>query len=122
VIVALVAAIVLHDCPTYQGHDEVRADIRAAHDHEAIPLTHAAEDAMVEIAWRESRFDPTAQNPRSTAFGRWQFLDATWEHYGVQKTEDAQLQTIAAVRYVYEAWRHGSPEAALAHHDEKGWY
>lgn len=32
------------------------------------------------IIWCESRFSPTAQNPKSTAYGLCQFLDATWEY------------------------------------------
>lgn len=31
---------------------------------------------------RESGGNPTAQNPRSTASGLWQFLDSTWANYG----------------------------------------
>lgn len=31
---------------------------------------------------RESHGNPTAENPRSTASGLWQFLDSTWAGYG----------------------------------------
>lgn len=34
------------------------------------------------VMWRESRGDITAQNPISTASGKWQFLDSTWAGYG----------------------------------------
>ena len=34
------------------------------------------------VMWRESRGDITAQNPHSTASGKWQFLDSTWAGYG----------------------------------------
>ena len=30
------------------------------------------------IVWRESRFDPHAENPTSTASGLYQFIDSTW--------------------------------------------
>ena len=34
------------------------------------------------VMMRESRGDIHAQNPRSTASGKWQFLDSTWGGYG----------------------------------------
>lgn len=34
------------------------------------------------VMMRESRGDIHAQNPRSTASGKWQFLDSTWAGYG----------------------------------------
>lgn len=33
------------------------------------------------IGYCESRFDPEAQNPNSTAKGIYQFLDSTWANY-----------------------------------------
>jgi hypothetical protein len=47
-------------------------------------LNHAAQRAGAEpallaaMAWRESRLDPLASNPRSTARGLMQFTEATW--------------------------------------------
>ena len=35
----------------------------------------------LNIAWLESRFDPTARNGESTAKGIYQFLDGTWKNY-----------------------------------------
>jgi len=34
---------------------------------------------MRDIAWRESRYDPDAYNPRSRASGVFQFIPSTWE-------------------------------------------
>ena len=34
------------------------------------------------VMMRESRGDIRAENPRSTASGKWQFLDGTWGGYG----------------------------------------
>ena len=34
------------------------------------------------VMMRESRGDIRAENPRSTASGKWQFLDSTWAGYG----------------------------------------
>lgn len=38
--------------------------------------------AFACIRWRESRNDPNAQNPNSTASGLYQFLDSSWLAYG----------------------------------------
>src|SRR5262245_54500274 len=37
---------------------------------------------LEKIAWCESRGDLSARNPNSSAKGKYQFLDGTWEHYG----------------------------------------
>jgi hypothetical protein len=71
-------------------------------------------EAMVRLCWRESRYNPLLQNPRSTAFGLWQFLDSTWRPYGIEKTSDPLLQTIAAVRYIKA--RYKTPKRALEFH------
>ena len=71
-------------------------------------------EAMVRICWRESRYNPVDQNRYSTAFGLYQFLDSTWPDYGVEKTSDPLLQTVAAVRYIED--RYGTPTEALAFH------
>lgn len=34
------------------------------------------------VMWRESGGNPLAENPISTASGKWQFLDTTWNGYG----------------------------------------
>ncbi len=71
-------------------------------------------EAMARLCWRESRYNPLLQNPRSTAFGLWQFLDSTWRSYGIDKTSDPLLQTIAAVRYIKA--RYKTPKRALEFH------
>lgn len=39
------------------------------------------EETAVRIAWCESRFDPYAKNPNSTATGLYQFTIGTWINY-----------------------------------------
>jgi len=34
------------------------------------------------VLWRESRGNPTAQNRRSSASGKWQAIDSTWAGFG----------------------------------------
>lgn len=36
------------------------------------------------VAWCESRNNPLAKNPRSTASGRFQFLKGSWNYYGTK--------------------------------------
>jgi hypothetical protein len=55
-------------------------------------------ERAVRIARCESGFNPTAQNRSSTAYGVWQFLNATWKGTGIQKTSDPRLQIEAAYR------------------------
>ena len=83
-------------------------------------------DALVELINRESSFDPTADNPRSTAFGLFQFLSGTAKLYGQHHPDlDKQVPTVeeqvtAGFRYIVD--RYGTPSAALAFHDRLNWY
>lgn len=52
----------------------------------------------LRIAEIESRFDPRAQNRRSTAGGLFQFLDATWAEFGGGDKLDAGLNARNGVR------------------------
>lgn len=77
-------------------------------------------DAIQEILARESGGNRLAQNPTSTAYGRWQFLNGTWDDVGGSKTSNRRLQDIYGLRYL--AQRYGDPLQALAHHNASGWY
>lgn len=76
--------------------------------------------ALRELVNRESGWNPTAQNPTSTAFGLFQFLDSTWAGTGIRKTTDPVRQIIAGLRYIRK--RYGSPLAALSFHNRNNWY
>ena len=67
----------------------------------------SAFDYIIEM---ESNWDSTAQNPHSTAFGLGQFLDATWETVGFEKTDNPRKQILATVKYIDQ--RYGSPQEA----------
>jgi phage-related protein len=82
--------------------------------------TGAQWDALYAVIMRESGFNNNAQNPTSTAYGMFQFLDGTWGAYGASKTSDPSAQTAAGLNYI--ASRYGSPEGALAHEQTYGWY
>jgi len=65
-------------------------------------------------------WNPHAQNPGSSAYGLFQFLDGTWAQTGYAKTSDPGDQTRAGLAYI--AARYGAPSAAAAHHRANGWY
>jgi hypothetical protein len=75
---------------------------------------------MMEIAAKESTYNPTAQNGHSTAYGLFQFLNGTWGGTGVSKTSDPVQQSVAAVNYIKQ--RYGTAQNALAFWQRNGWY
>lgn len=77
-------------------------------------------DALNKLLTRESGFNPNAQNPTSTAYGLFQFLDSTWASVNARKTSNPQAQTLAGLRYI--AQRYGDPIAAWNHEMMAGWY
>lgn len=87
---------------------------------ERIDLPESCRLAMVRISWHESRWTPTAQNKRSSAYGLYQFKNQTWGSTGIRKTSDPLLQTRAALRYMLRRYR--TPSRASSFRDRKGWY
>lgn len=76
--------------------------------------------ALFQLVTRESGFRNTAQNPTSTAYGMFQFLDSTWASYGGTKTSNPVLQTKYGLDYI--ASRYKDPLGAWAHETAYGWY
>lgn len=79
-------------------------------------------DALYQLVMHESGFKNTAQNPTSTAFGLFQFLNGTWGGYGVKKTSDPHGQTQAGLAYIAD--RYGNPSNAWAKWQSRSphWY
>jgi hypothetical protein len=81
--------------------------------------------ATDQLLMHESGYRNTAQNPTSTAYGMFQFLNSTWAGTGIGKTSDPRLQAIAGGRYIASGY--GSPAGAWnfwqGHHwyDNGGW-
>lgn len=82
--------------------------------------TGAQWNALSELVSRESSWNPTAQNPTSSAYGLFQFLDSTWASVGGRKTSDPGQQLLYGLRYI--AQRYGTPLSALGFHDAHNWY
>lgn len=75
--------------------------------------------SAITLISRESKCNPNAQNPNSTAYGIGQFLNSTWAGVGCVKTSDPIEQLRCMDRYVV---RHGGWDGALQHSYNKGWY
>jgi tape measure domain-containing protein len=76
--------------------------------------------ATDQLLMHESGYRNTAQNPTSTAYGMFQFLNSTWASTGIGKTSDPRLQAIAGGRYI--ASRYGSPAGAWGFWQGHHWY
>ncbi len=66
-----------------------------------------------EIVYKESRWNPKAKNPKSSAYGLFQILNS--------KEKDPIKQIDNGLKYI-NARYNGCACAALAHHKAKGWY
>lgn len=69
---------------------------------------------------KESSWNPTAQNPTSTAYGLFQFLDTTWSTVGATKTDNPKLQAEAGAAYIKQ--RYGDPLGAKRFWEANNWY
>lgn len=78
------------------------------------------EDMLAYIKQRESSGNPTAQNPESSAYGLYGFLDSTWETVGCKKTDNPTEQERCAIKYMKE--RYGGIEGAYYFHVQNDWY
>lgn len=76
-------------------------------------------DSLSKLINKESSWNPNAQNPRSTAYGLYQFLNGTWAGYGT-KTSDPTGQSVAGLKYIQD--RYGTPEKAWQFHKRNNWY
>jgi TP901 family phage tail tape measure protein len=96
------------------GYDGPAGDLRAM-AREALAqkgFTPNQFGSLNNLIREESSWNPNAQNPDSTAYGLYQFLDSTWAGTGYQKTSDPWIQHLAGLTYiraVYDnpgnAWR-----------------
>lgn len=69
-------------------------------------------EALNQLIGHESSWNPTAQNPSSTAYGLFQFLDTTWATVGGAKTDDPYQQAVYGARYIKNKYQ--TPSGAWA--------
>ena len=78
-----------------------------------IQLNDLDEFYCIDELWhKESRWQPNAKNPHSSAYGIPQILG--------MKEKNGMKQVLIGLKYVKH--RYGTPCKALAHHKAKGWY
>jgi hypothetical protein len=77
-------------------------------------------DALSWIIDHESSWSNTAQNPHSSAYGLFQFLDGTWASVGGKKTSDPTTQAQLGMKYIKS--RYGDPIKAKAFWQSHNWY
>lgn len=84
--------------------------------------TGAQWNSLRALIMGESGFRNTAQNPTSSAYGLFQFLDSTWGTVGASKTSDPWAQTVAGLKYIARSY--GSPANAYAKWSSRSphWY
>lgn len=71
-------------------------------------------DALYDLVRRESGWRPGADNPTSSAWGLFQFIESTSRNYGIPHGRASwQQQVDAGLRYIYD--RYKSPAQALKH-------
>lgn len=80
-------------------------------------------DQFGDLNWlltRESGWNPNAQNPTSTAYGLFQFLNGTWGTVGAKKTSDPRAQLEAGLKYIKQ--RYGDVRGARSFWERNNWY
>lgn len=80
-------------------------------------------DQFGDLNWlltRESRWNPNAQNPTSTAYGLFQFLNSTWGSVGGSKTSDPKMQLEYGLKYIKQ--RYGDVQGARSFWERNHWY
>lgn len=82
--------------------------------------TGAEWTALDKLVNKESGYNNKAQNPTSTAYGMFQFLNGTWAGTGFKKTSDPTEQTLAGLNYIGQ--RYGTPVKAWAFHQKNNHY
>lgn len=83
-------------------------------------ITGAEWECLYLLGMRESGWRSTAQNPYSTAYGLFQFLDSTWAGTGYTKSADPRIQIEAGLAYVKN--RYTTPCNAYNFQVSRGWY
>ena len=85
--------------PEVQYIDDMTVPEMIQHLGEREGLQQWEIDKLSRIAYCESRYDPYASNPNSTAKGVFQFLNSSWAAWGEGDVYDPQANIRAAIKY-----------------------
>lgn len=117
-----------HKCDAVSGMSFANcvALSKAALDMPDVPNSWPYNAALHELLRRESTWSPNAVNDGSGACGLFQRLPCPWKYRAADPERvyaTPYVQAKNGYRYIlYSVQGYGTPEAALAAHDEQGWY
>ena len=109
----LLAGLFVFSNTTYASAVSTQRDKENYKLYAHIKLLNAKQYRCLEILWnKESRWDPRADNPKSSAYGIPQLLKL--------KVHDPFMQIDLGLKYI--AHKHRTPCRALEFHNKRGWY
>ena len=77
-------------------------------------------NALDQLVSHESSWNPQADNPTSTAYGLFQFLDSTRQNYGLPLNASPRRQVQAGLKYIDD--RYDDPRGAWQFWRREGYY
>ena len=77
---------------------------------------------LMWIFHKESRLDPKAKNPTSTARGIGQLLESTYRNIGLKHSADPIAQVVASIAYISERYGSGGACAAKSFWQKNSYY
>ncbi len=83
-------------------------------------LTKKEYSCLAKLLGKESAWNAEAKNPKSSAKGIGQLLDATYRNLGMKHSEASVPQLVATLAYIHR--RHVTPCNAWQHFKEKNHY
>ena len=109
----LLAGLFVFSNTTYASAVSTHRDKENYKLYAHIKLLNAKQYRCLEVLWnRESRWDPRADNPKSSAYGIPQLLK--------MKELDPFKQIDLGLKYI--SHKHSTPCRALHFHNQRGWY
>jgi hypothetical protein len=75
---------------------------------------------LANLLGKESAWRPEAKNPKSSAKGIGQLLDATYRSLGMEHSQASVPQLVATLAYIHR--RHLTPCSAWDHFKKHSWY
>lgn len=85
-------------------------------------LTTKSYKCLKKIIYKESRGNPSAENPDSSARGIGQLLTGTYRNLGMKHSNNEGAQLVAMLGYIGRKYGSGGPCAALKFHSRHNYY
>ena len=85
-------------------------------------LTRKDFRCLTKLLGKESAWKASAKNPKSSAKGIGQLLDATYRNLGMKHSKASVPQLVATLAYIGRKYGSGGPCAAWEHFRKNSWY